>query len=277
MLITFIVLPALPNETIGPLNVFNPYEAWLMVVLIVGISLGGYIFYKFFGTDAGVVLGGILGGAISSTATMVSYARRTTADGAGATLASVVLLIATTTVYFRVLTEIAVVAPGFLFDGRAAALVHGGAGGLAGVAVLAGRTQAGPRHAPAGEPHPIADGDPVRPAVHGGAVRAGRGEGVRRGSGRAVRGGRVAGLTDMNAITLSTSRMVVAERIAADQGWKLLVAAAMSNLVFNAAIVGVLGNRRLLVRVAMLSLCRWPAARRCCGGERGFGEGRSEK
>ena len=60
----------------------NPFETWLMVVLIVGLSLGGYIIYKFFGRDAGILLGGILGGAISSTATTVSYARSARGDRA---------------------------------------------------------------------------------------------------------------------------------------------------------------------------------------------------
>ncbi len=88
VLITCIILPVLPNRNYGPggvfhldaaaaaaLDVLNPREIWLMVVLIVGLSLGGYISYKFFGRNAGILLGGILGGAVSSTATTVSYAR----------------------------------------------------------------------------------------------------------------------------------------------------------------------------------------------------------
>ena len=47
-----------------------------MVVLIVGMSLGGYILYKFLGQNAGIFLGGVLGGIISSTAATVSYSRQ---------------------------------------------------------------------------------------------------------------------------------------------------------------------------------------------------------
>ena len=93
VLISCIILPVLPNKNFGPssllglttnaLDVFNPFETWLMVVLIVGMSLGGYIFYKFFGRDAGILLGGVLGGAISSTAATVSYARRAKGSAAG--------------------------------------------------------------------------------------------------------------------------------------------------------------------------------------------------
>ena len=52
VLITCIILPVLPDQTYGPFDVFNPWKTWLMVVLIVGMSLGGYILYKFLGRDA---------------------------------------------------------------------------------------------------------------------------------------------------------------------------------------------------------------------------------
>lgn len=41
VLITLIILPILPNQAYGPFKVLNPFKIWLMVVLIVGISLGG--------------------------------------------------------------------------------------------------------------------------------------------------------------------------------------------------------------------------------------------
>jgi len=60
----------------------------------------------------------------------------------------------------------------------------------------------------------------------------------------------LSGLTDMDAITLSTSRMVARDQVTAATGWRLIVTAAMSNLVFKAGIVAVLGPRRLLGIVA---------------------------
>mgnify|MGYP003894274257 CR=1 FL=1 len=45
----------------------------LMVVLIVGLSVAGYIIYKYLGQNAGTVLGGVLGGLVSSTATTASF------------------------------------------------------------------------------------------------------------------------------------------------------------------------------------------------------------
>ncbi|HBO44077.1 MAG TPA: MgtC/SapB family protein, partial [Planctomycetaceae bacterium] len=107
VLITCIILPVLPNKTYGPLDVLNPREIWLMVVLIVGMSLGGYITYKFLGRNARILLGGFLGGAISSTATTASYSRRAGGDSLGLSAAAVVILIASTVVFGRVLIEIA--------------------------------------------------------------------------------------------------------------------------------------------------------------------------
>ncbi len=75
VLISLVILPVLPNKTYGPYNILNPFEIWLIVVLIVGIGLAGYVAYKIFGQRGGTLLLGILGGIISSTATTVSYAR----------------------------------------------------------------------------------------------------------------------------------------------------------------------------------------------------------
>ena len=62
----------------------------------------------------------------------------------------------------------------------------------------------------------------------------------------------LSGLTDMDAITLSTSRMVSAGRLTADMGWKVIISAVMANLIFKAALVAMLGDRKLFIRVAIL-------------------------
>src|SRR3989442_1630418 len=46
VVITLVILPVLPNRTFGPYQVWNPHKIWLLVVLIVGISLAGYVVYK---------------------------------------------------------------------------------------------------------------------------------------------------------------------------------------------------------------------------------------
>ncbi len=124
VLISCIILPVLPNQNFGPskllglsthaLDVFNPFETWLMVVLIVGMSLGGYIVYKFFGGNAGILLGGVLGGAISSTATTVSYSQRANDNSFDRRIAAIVIMIASAVSFVRVLIAVLVVSPDFL-------------------------------------------------------------------------------------------------------------------------------------------------------------------
>ena len=62
----------------------------------------------------------------------------------------------------------------------------------------------------------------------------------------------LSGLTDMDAITLSLSEMVHRKQIDATSGWRLILVAAMSNLVFKAGTVGMLGSKRLFGRIAIL-------------------------
>lgn len=83
VIVTLIILPLLPDQTYGPYGVLNPREIWWMVVLIVGIGLSGYVTYKLFRGRAGVVLGGILGGLVSSTATILVAALANVAFKAG--------------------------------------------------------------------------------------------------------------------------------------------------------------------------------------------------
>ena len=68
--------------------------------------------YKFYGAKAGVLLGGVLGGLISSTASTLTYATDTRQNPNGNAGASVMIMIASTVVFARVLAEVAVVTPG---------------------------------------------------------------------------------------------------------------------------------------------------------------------
>ena len=112
VLISLVILPVLPDAAYGPYGVWNPFSIWLMVVLIVAISLSGYVVYKMFGDRTGALLGGIIGGLISSTATTVSFARRTAADAAMAPLGAFVIMTASCVSLVRVIVEISAVAPG---------------------------------------------------------------------------------------------------------------------------------------------------------------------
>jgi uncharacterized membrane protein (DUF4010 family) len=101
--LTFIILPILPNQDFGPYNAFNPHHAWLMVVLISGIGLTGYVALKVVGTRYGAPLLGFLGGLVSSTATTLIYAKHGKRNPAFASLAASVIVIASIMVMLRLM------------------------------------------------------------------------------------------------------------------------------------------------------------------------------
>ena len=72
---TVILLPVLPDRDLGPLAAFNPHELWLMTVLIALVSFAGYVAVKVAGDQKGVLLAGLAGGLVSSTAVTLTMAR----------------------------------------------------------------------------------------------------------------------------------------------------------------------------------------------------------
>jgi len=62
----------------------------------------------------------------------------------------------------------------------------------------------------------------------------------------------VSGLTDMDAITLSTAQLVRAGQLEAASGWRVILVGGMANLVFKGGAVALLGSRALFLRVAVV-------------------------
>jgi uncharacterized membrane protein (DUF4010 family) len=72
--LSFVVLPILPNRTIDPFNSINPFLIWSGVVIVLSLSFAAYILMKIFGPKRGIILSGILGGIVSSVAVTISMA-----------------------------------------------------------------------------------------------------------------------------------------------------------------------------------------------------------
>ena len=75
LLLSAVILPALPNQEFGRFHI-NPFKTWLVVVAVSTISYGSYILQKLTKESGGVVLTAFLGGAYSSTVTTVAMSRR---------------------------------------------------------------------------------------------------------------------------------------------------------------------------------------------------------
>ncbi len=75
LLIAGVVLPLAPNQRFGPYDALNPFEIWLMVVLVSGLSFLGYVSARVSRAKSGIIGTAILGGFVSSTAVTLSFAR----------------------------------------------------------------------------------------------------------------------------------------------------------------------------------------------------------
>ena len=76
---TFVALPVLPDHGYGPYGALNPYQLWLMTIVIAGVSFIGYVATKVAGERYGSLIAGTAGGLVSSTAVTLDFARRTRA------------------------------------------------------------------------------------------------------------------------------------------------------------------------------------------------------
>lgn len=251
VLITCIILPVLPRKAYDPFSVLVPFEIWLMVVLIVGISLGGYISYKFFGRGAGTLLGGVLGGAISSTATTVSYARQARDDPASTRAAAIVIAIASTVMFVRLLVEIAVVSRGFLLGAGPPLLVLMLLSVIPWMILwLRGRHESGQMPQ---QKNPTQLKSAIAFGLMYAAVLFALEWAKRYTEGQAYWPLAVlSGVAEIDALNLSTARLAETDSQIMAQGWRLIVVAAISSMVFKAALAGVLGGRRLMRDLAAL-------------------------
>lgn len=100
LLLSAVILPLLPNENVIPHLPLSPFKIWLAVVVISGISYGGYILQKYFFPSKGYLLAGILGGVYSSTATTVVLARKAKQAG-NSPLIDAAIIAATAVMYLR--------------------------------------------------------------------------------------------------------------------------------------------------------------------------------
>lgn len=244
--ISLIILPILPNQTYGPYDVLNPFNIWLMVVLIVGISVVGYFLYRLLGKNAGIVTNGILGGLISSTATTVSYARLTKQSKNIGKTAAFVITAASAVSFARIIFEIGVVIPGklgaLLLPIAALFVVMT----LLSVVLFIIITRMK-------EESEIPE--PNNPAQFKSALIFGLLYGVillvvayckaELGNDALYIIALVSGFTDVDAITLSLSNLMKNGSLETQLGWKLIVVAGMSNMLFKGIMAVVLGGKQL--------------------------------
>lgn len=114
ILVVLVVLPALPNRSLDGLYGLNPRFIWLMVVFVTGLGFAAYVLAQFLETEQSIAVTGVIGGFVSSTATTVSMAEKTVENETLYHICAFAVVTASIVMFPRALIEVAVVNPTLL-------------------------------------------------------------------------------------------------------------------------------------------------------------------
>ena len=246
--LALVVLPLLPSGPFGPYSAIRPRELWTIVLLFSGLNFLGYLARRAVGPDRGYGVTGLLGGLISSTAVTLTFARKSRQEPEYAGSLALGVVAACTVLVPRVLGTTLVLSPavaGELAPYLVPLLLVGGLF----VALAIRRSHLGRTSPAAPDPSPLRLLSAIKMAAAFQAVLLLL-PAIQRiwGSAGVVGSAAVLGLTDMDALTYSMSR---------------LGSTGAARLAARAIAVGILANTALKL-VLVLSLGS-PAFRRAAG------------
>jgi uncharacterized membrane protein (DUF4010 family) len=240
--LTAVILPLLPDRAFGPYGVLNPFEIWLMVVLVAAVSLSGYVAWRLTLGRHGLVLTGVLGGLVSSTATTLGYARQVAAGSQTLPAAVLVILLANATKLVRVLFLVAVVAPAAL-PGALVLLVPALLVSLAGVAWRWKSVDSAPANGEEAFRNPTQLGTAIGfGAAYAVVLLFSAWANDVLGAGGVLALAAASGLTDVDAITLSSMQMLNREALSEETALTAVAVAVASNLVFKTVTASAAGG-----------------------------------
>lgn len=247
---TLVALPLVPDEPIAALGGVNPAAVWGLAILLAAISFAGYLAMRVVGAERGLLLAGAAGGLVSSTAVTLAHARAARAGGpaqalaAGALVAGAVSCLRTTALALFVAPAVAaLVAPALLAAAAAMAVP----------ALRPGRSSAA--DAPAGAPaNPFEFLEVLKMALLLAVVALlARLAAEWLGQAALLGVAAVSGLADVDAVTLSVSRMVPGA-ITASLAAQAIAVAVAGNILAKSAYAFAIGGRVYGLRVAAASL-----------------------
>ena len=251
LFISVVMLPLLPDRSMGPLDIFNPYVVWWMVVAITGLGFVAYVSIKVVGQRSGILLTSLLGGLVSSTAMTLTLARLAQ-KVANVNNVAAGLLLTSALMFPRVLVVSGVLAPALVPKLLAPMLLAAGVY-LAGAVLLAWRAGGVP-----GKHQQDLDTNLQNPFEIGSALRFTAVlviimfavELARRyvGDAGVWAMAAISGAADVDAITLSLSRLVGTEitLVLATEG---ILIAAISNSLLKLVLACSIGGKEIAWRV----------------------------
>ncbi len=257
---SFIALPVVPDNPIGPFGGVNPREIWLIAIVLAGVSFLGYAAVKYFGERRGVLLAAAAGGLVSSTAVTFANARRAAAGEGSPQLLAAGVSLAMAVSFVRVLAIVAVLRPSLLVllgPPLAAATIV--AVGLA-VSWVYWRDDEDGKQAAVTFRNPFGFWSVIGLALSMGVIiLVGRFLNQYFGSAGAVIGAAALGLFDVDAVTVSMTRLVP-EPLSVRVGAFAILAAVAGNTLSKLIIGAGLGRGRFALDVALMSFAVAAAA-----------------
>ncbi len=245
ILVVLVVLPALPDRSLDVLYGLNPRFVWLMVVFVTGLGFGAYLLGQTLGTERGIALTGVIGGFVSSTATTVSMAEKTTRNTMLYHVCAFAVVTASIVMFPRALIEIAVVNPDLLSSvalplGAMTVVGTVAAGGLYWLTASDETV----------EPEELKNPFRLRPALFFGVIFAAvllvsdyANEWF--GTSGVYATAFFSGLADVDAMTITLSQLAAEGAVSTEVATTGIVIAAIANTFVKAALAWVLGTYRL--------------------------------
>lgn len=245
LLISVVLLPVLPDTGYGPWQALNPYEIWWMVVLVAAISYCGYFAVRIAGPRRGILLTAISGGFVSSTAVTLTLARMQKKGRQFDPVYATAIILASATMFPRMLIWVAVIQPRLL-QGLVWPLGLMTAAAIL-ISLLAWRD--GSRSRVRETEIPLHNPFDLKTALQMGAILAAvmvlaRGLSAWFGNAGVYLLAVVSGVGDVDAITLTLSRMSESE-LAAATAVTAITVAGMMNTITKAVLAGGIGGLQL--------------------------------
>jgi uncharacterized membrane protein (DUF4010 family) len=258
---TLILLPILPDRSIGPWSALNPRDIWIMTIVIAAVSFAGYVAVKIAGERRGLLISAFAGSVVSSTAVTLDMARLARQHPERTALFSAAAMLAGGTMMARVL-----LIAGFfnveLLRWLVPPLVLAGLVSLLGAAfVLARLRQLREERRPAGGALELTNPFDLSTVLKFGALLAAVmlvAEGLARtyGAGGAYLLGAVSGMASLDALTLSMARLARAALAPETAATSILIGVAVNSVAKGvlAWVAGGAGIGRRVLLIAALAI-----------------------
>jgi uncharacterized membrane protein (DUF4010 family) len=252
LIIAVLVLPLLPNRTVDPLGVVNPFEVGGLVVILASVNFAGYVASRTLGARRGLAIAALVGGLVSSTAVTVSLSERVRRESRLTPLAASAIVIASTVMLGRVLALVAVVDPS-LVPPLAPSIASMAVVGVVASVILYRKATDGPGLAP-GEvllSNPFELGTAVRfGLVFAVVLVLSKAAEKYVGPSAIYATTAVAATTDVDAITLSTAHLT-REGLAPSVGVTAILVGTVSNTLTKGVLSRALADRALAKPVGL--------------------------